>query len=73
MDLETQNSEYATKFLDQKFLTKIPPCLDSGSLYRKIISPKVFDQKAISPKHHLTEHRLTECYLIESTFDRIAV
>jgi hypothetical protein len=25
------------------------------------------------PKHHLTEHRLTECYLIESSFDRTAI
>jgi hypothetical protein len=33
----------------------------SGSLHRKIISPKIFDRKAIWPKHLLTEHRLTEC------------
>jgi hypothetical protein len=42
----------------------------SGSLYRKIISPKIFDRKAIRLKHHLTEYRLTECHLTESTFDR---
>jgi hypothetical protein len=27
----------------------------SGSLCRKIISPKFYDRKAILPKHHLTE------------------
>jgi hypothetical protein len=45
----------------------------SESLYRKIILPKFFDRKAIWPNHHLTEHRLTECYLTESSFDWIAV
>jgi hypothetical protein len=35
----------------------------SGSLYRNIISSKIFDRKAIWPKYHLTK----------STFDRITV
>jgi hypothetical protein len=37
--------------------------LGSGSLYRKIISLKIFDRKAIWPIHDLTEHRLTESSL----------
>jgi hypothetical protein len=45
----------------------------SGSLYRKMISPKIFGRNAIWLKHHLTEHRLTECHLTESAFDQIAV
>jgi hypothetical protein len=31
---------------------------------------KKIDRKAIWPKHHLTELRLTECHLTESSFDR---
>jgi hypothetical protein len=41
-------------------ICNIPFCHSSGSLYRKIISPKIFDRKANWPEHHLTEHRLTE-------------
>jgi hypothetical protein len=42
----------------------------SGSLYRKIISPKFFDRKAIRPKNYLTEHLLTTGHLTESSFYR---
>jgi hypothetical protein len=42
----------------------------SGSLYRKIVSPKKFDRKAILPKHYLNEHCLTEGCLTESEFYR---
>jgi hypothetical protein len=48
---------------------------DSNNFFFRLveISPKIFDRKTIWPKHHLTEHRLTDCHLTESSFDRIAV
>jgi hypothetical protein len=48
----------------------------SGSLYRKSISPIIFDRKAIWPKHHLTEHHFwpnaiwPKVHLTESPFNR---
>jgi hypothetical protein len=49
-----------------------------GTIHRKgrrfwITLPNNHFTEFFRPKDHLTEHRLTECHLIESSFDRIAV
>jgi hypothetical protein len=61
-EFQAQNNSYTETFNSNSD--------GSESLYQKIISPKMFDRKAIWLKHHLTEHCLTECHLTGSTFDR---
>jgi hypothetical protein len=51
--------------------------IDSGSLYRKIISPKMFDRKVIWSKVHMTESFFQKMviwpkgHLADSSFDRM--
>jgi hypothetical protein len=58
-------------------LQKVLDHFTEKSFYRIVLTEFLtetpFDKKAIRPKHHLTAHRLTECHLTESSFDRITI